>query len=87
MIYKFNDFTYQYAKNNPDNIDWEDFANGRKDFPDYHCIANPYLSKGSEDHLFWEKYFNNLFGKKCTFPYIVRLINSFMITGLGLNPF
>lgn len=81
MIYKFNDFTYQYAKNNPDNIEWEDFANGIKDFPDYHCIANTYLSNGSADHLFWKKYFNNRFGKKCTFPYIVRLINSFMITG------
>lgn len=81
MTYQFNEFMYQYAKDNPDKIAWKDFAEGKKDFPDYHSIANPYLIKGSSDHLFWESYFNKVFGKNCTFPYIVRLVNSFLITG------
>jgi hypothetical protein len=81
MIYQFNKSMYQYAKDNPNKIAWKDFSKGRKDFADYHCIANPYLIRGSADHLFWESQFNNIFGKRCTFPFIVRLVNSFLITG------
>lgn len=80
-LYQFNNFIYQFAKNNPDKIAWVDFAYGRKDFPDYHCIANPYLVRGSSDHLLWENHFSKIFMKRCTFPYIVRLVNSFLITG------
>jgi len=81
MTYQFDEAMYQYARNNPEKIAWQDFAEGIEDFPDYHSLANPYLIKHSAEHLFWQEYFNNLFGKNCTFPYIVRLINSFLITG------
>lgn len=81
MTYQFDEKKYQFAKSNPNKILWKDFALGIEDFPDYHCIANPYLIKGSADHIFWSNHFNKLFRKNCTFPYITRLINSFMITG------
>jgi len=81
MSYQFDNAIYQYAKNNPDKINWKVFAEGIEDFPDYHDIANPRLIKYSTEHQFWQKYFNNLFGKRCTFPYIVRVVNSFLITG------
>jgi len=45
-------------------------------------MENPYLIRGSADHLYWEDYFNKkVFTNKCKFPFIVRLINSFLITG------
>jgi len=81
MKYLFNETMYQYAKNNPDKIFWQDFAEGIDDFLDYPCLENPYLVKYSAEHQFWQKYFNKLFGKRCTFPYIVRLVNSFLISG------
>lgn len=81
MTYQFDETMYQFAKDNRDKIAWQDFAEGREDFLDYHSLANPYLIKYSEEHQFWQKYFNKLFGKNCTFPFIVRLINSFLITG------
>jgi hypothetical protein len=80
-LYEFDESLYKYAKNNPDKIAWKDFAEGIKDFADYHCIANPYLIRGSSDHIFWANYFNKVFGKNCTFPYIVRLVNSYLIAG------
>ena len=85
--YEFNEFMYQHAKNSPDKIDWEEFAKSRKAFPDYHCMANPYLVRGSDEHLFWESYFNKRFDCKCTFPFIVRLINSLLITGQEPKPY
>lgn len=81
MLYQYNEFMYQYAKKNPNKIVWKDFSKGRKDFADYHCIANPHLIRGSVDHLFWQSQFNKVFKKRCYFPFIVRLVNSWLITG------
>ena len=62
---------------------WKDFADdtARREFVDYFCIANPHLIKDSREHLFWQDYFNAYFHCNCTFPFIARLINSFMVTG------
>lgn len=81
MAYKFDEAKYQFAKNNYKRVAWNDFKDGRKDFPDYNCIANPYLIKGSDEHLFWKRIFDDLFETNCYFSLIVRVINSFMITG------
>ncbi len=72
---------YMLARNNPNKIAWEDFLKGRKDFPEYHIIPNPFLIKGNNEHLFWKEYFETRFNVKPTFPLIVRLINSWLLTG------
>ncbi len=82
VIYKFEEAKYQFAKNNYKKIDWEDYKNGIEDFPDYNCITNPYLVRGSDEHLYWKKIFDEIFHTNCYFPFIVRLINSFLITGV-----
>ena len=81
MMYSWNDEIYRVIRQNPDKVAWKDFASekARRDFNDYFCIANPYLIKGRPEHLFWKNYFDNYFNCNCTFPFIVRLINSFMI--------
>lgn len=81
MMYQWNEKSYQYIKDNPDMIAWSDFATNkaRLVFGDYHCICNPHLFRGSQDHMFWRKYFNKYFNCECTLPFIARLINSFMI--------
>ena len=73
---------YQFARKYPNSIKWEDYASskGRKVFPDCYSLQCPFF-RGGIEHAFWSKYFNSYFGKKCTFPFIVRLINSFLITG------
>jgi hypothetical protein len=85
MMYHWNEEVYRFVKDNPHMIAWQDFATDKASivFGDYHCICNPYLFRGSKDHIFWQKYFNNYFKCKrtCTFPFITRLINSIMITG------
>jgi hypothetical protein len=80
-MYKFDEEKYQFAKKNFENIIWEDFKRGSKDFPDYNCISNPYLIKGSEEHIYWKRIFDDIFHANCYFPFIARLINSFLITG------
>ena len=84
MTYPWNEYMYQTIKQNPQMVAWRDFATNkaRLVFDDYHCIANPHLIRGSKEHLFWQDYFNKYFNCRCTFPFIVRLINSFMITGV-----
>ena len=82
MIYKFDESIYKFAKENPDKIAWDDFRRGSNDFPDYAQIANPHLVKGSTDYWFWRKFFNEYFKtSRCQFNFMLRLINSFMITG------
>lgn len=83
MIYPWNEKKYQIIRQNPDRVAWRDFADdtARREFVDYFCIANPHLIKGSQEHLFWQDYFNACFHCNCTFPFIARLINSFMVTG------
>lgn len=83
MVYVWDEEKYQRIKRNPDLVAWKEFATdkARLDFDDYCCIENPHLIRGSQEHLFWQNYFNALFGCRVTFPYIVRLINSIMVTG------
>lgn len=82
MIYKFDEEKYRLLKENPHKIAWEDFKRGINDFPDYAQINNPYLVKCSSDYWFWRKFFNEFFKTdRCRFNFILRLINSFMITG------
>ena len=83
MTYPWNENVYQMIKQNPNKVAWKDFATdkARLIFDDYHCIANPHLIKGSQEHLKWKKYFDKEFNCNCHFPFIVRLVNSFMITG------
>lgn len=89
MTYPWNERKYQMIRRNPDRVAWKDFATdqARKDFNDYFCIANPHLIRGSQEHIFWQRYFNTFFQCNCRFPFIVRLINSFMITGEEPEPF
>lgn len=83
MIYPWNEKKYRIIRQNPDRVAWKDFADdtARREFVDYFCIENPHLIKGSQEHLFWQDYFNAYFHCNCTFPFIARLINSFMVTG------
>ena len=81
MTYPWNEKKYQLIRRNPDMVAWRDFASARSEFGDYFCVANPHLVKGSGEHLFWRDYFNAYFHCSCTFPFIARLINSFMVTG------
>lgn len=83
MTYAWNETKYQKIRRNPDAVAWNEFASGRarREFDDYFCLANPHLIRGSEEHLFWQDYFNDYFGCRCTFPFIARLIQSFMIKG------
>ncbi|MBX4271780.1 hypothetical protein [Clostridium estertheticum] len=81
VMYKFDEKKYQYAKNNFNTIIWEDFKEGGKFFPDYTCILNPYLIKGTEEHIYWKEKFDDIFHTNCYFPFISRIINSFLIAG------
>jgi hypothetical protein len=40
-------------KQNPNMVAWKDFATdkARLAFNDYHCVANPHLIKGSQEHI------------------------------------
>lgn len=83
MIYKFDEAKYKFLKENPHKIAWDDFRKGSDHFPDYAQIVNPYLVKGSPDYWFWRKFFNEFFKTdRCQFNFMLRLINSFMITGV-----
>lgn len=67
------------AWRNRNSICWEDFAQGRSDFPDSHTIAFPF-EKGSRVANTWENFFKNYFGNKRTnYPFTVRLLNSFVL--------
>ena len=83
MVYAWNEGKYQRIKCNPDAVAWKEFATNkaRLDFSDYCCLQNPHLIRGSQEHLFWQKYFNAFFGCRCTYPFILRLLNSSMVTG------
>ena len=83
MKYQWNENVYQMIKQNRNMVAGKDFAtnNARLVFNDYHCLANPHLIKGSTEHIKWKEYFDTKFGSNCSFPFIVRLINSFMVTG------
>lgn len=83
MTYAWNEKKYQIIKRAPGAVAWKKFATdkARLEFDDYCCIANPHLIRGSQEYLFWQNYFNAYFGCRCTFPFIVRMVNSFMITG------
>ena len=80
-LYNWNEEKYQHARKYPDSIDWEDFASGIRDFPDYASIANPYLIRDQEDHKFWHDFFTERFQKNCYFGFVTRIINSYMIAG------
>jgi len=56
MTYLWNENVYQMIKQNPNMVAWKDFATdkARLIFNDYHCIANPHLIKGSQEHLKWK---------------------------------
>lgn len=81
--YKFNESKYKWVKDNRDKVVWEDFRKGIDDFPDYNCILNPYLVKHSDEHKFWADFFKEYFSLERNPDYhlVVRLVNSFMITG------
>lgn len=79
--YEFDYGKYLWAKDNFHLIAWDDFANARKILTAWPCISNPYMIYGSEDYVEWQKRFNTYFKKRCTFPFMLRLINSFLITG------
>lgn len=83
MAYAQNENKYQIIEHDPDAVGWKEFAidKVRLEFDGYCCIANPHLIRGSQEYLFWQKHFNVYFGYRCTFPFIVRMVNSFMITG------
>lgn len=53
MTYLWNENAYQMIKQNPNMVAWKDFATdkARLIFNDYHCIANPHLIKGSQEHI------------------------------------
>ncbi len=53
MTYLWNENAYQMIKQNPNMVAWKDFATdkARLAFNDYHCVANPHLIKGSQEHI------------------------------------
>lgn len=60
-------------------INWHDFRAGREDFPECYSIPSPF-TKYSEQHLFWKDFFDSYFNANCQFPFIVRILNSFLLT-------
>lgn len=78
--YEFNEEKYAWLKQNPDKVAWRDFADGRKDFDgEWANIANPYLKDDYDE--FWKEYFSNYFECDVKYNFVLRIINSFMITG------
>ncbi len=80
-MYIFPKELYDYAKHNKDKIAWKDFAKGRVNFPDYGALANPKLIRGSKEYNEWKEYFDGLFKCSCNFPFILRIVNSLLVTG------
>ncbi|MEG0641406.1 MAG: hypothetical protein RR515_02315 [Clostridium sp.] len=78
ILHEFDEAAYSWTKQNFNRIAWDDFAKARRVFQ-WSSIPNP-LEYGSDDYWEWKKLFDNYFGKRCNFNFMIRLINSFLIT-------
>lgn len=61
------------------NIDWHSFKHSHKDFPEYAMIPFPFC-RNSIVALAWQNYFSTVFGCRVNYNFMVRLLNSFVIT-------
>jgi hypothetical protein len=78
--YIFDYKDYLWAKCNFNKIEWSDFALAVNEFADWPAMPNPAFGRCSRDCCEWRKLFTAYFGKRCTFPFMLRLINSVLLT-------
>ena len=80
-LYQFDEAKYKWLLQNKHKVAWDDFAKAHDDISDWSCLANPYIFKGSNDYQTFRNYFKSYFGSNVYFPFVVRLVNSFMVVG------